>query len=77
MFRITLSIFTLYQVLSPSVQACSRVFFNENPKFLIVGRNMDWIDAMPVDLYALPRGAKRSGLTGKNTLEWTSKNALS
>jgi len=73
MFRMTLSILALYQALSPSLHACSRVFFNEYPSFLIVGRNMDWIDAMPVDLYALPRGAKRTGLTGKNTLEWTSK----
>jgi len=58
---------------SHNLHACSRVFFNQHPGFMVAGRNMDWIDAMPVDLYALPRGAKRSGLTGKNTLEWISK----
>ena len=34
---------------------------------------MDWLNAMPTDLYVLPRGIQREGMTGKNTLTWTAK----
>lgn len=53
--------------------ACSRVLWNDNTNAVVVGRNMDWFTPLPVDLYILPRSMKRSGLTGENTLEWTSK----
>lgn len=73
MVRLQLILGLLIFFNSPPLHACSRVFLNPYPGFLVAGRNMDWIDAMSVDLYVLPRGAKRNGLTGKNTLEWTSK----
>jgi choloylglycine hydrolase len=40
---------------------------------MVVGRNMDWVDPMPVDLWAMPRGIKRDGMTGRNTLAWTAR----
>src|SRR5262245_22711164 len=52
---------------------CSRVVWNDNGKAVVVGRSMDWLNPMPTDLYLLPRGIKRDGMTGKNTLTWTAK----
>ena len=58
---------------SPQAESCSRVLWSDNGKAVVVGRNMDWVTPMPVNLYALPRGIKRDGMTGKNTLKWTAK----
>lgn len=55
------------------LSACSRVLWNTSGRGVLVGRNMDWFDAMPIDLYVLPRGLKHEGMTGANTLVWTSK----
>lgn len=52
--------------------ACSRVLWSDG-KAVVVGRSMDWVLPMPVDFYVLPRGIKQNGMTGKNTLSWTSK----
>lgn len=59
--------------LSPRAESCSRVLWSDNGKAVVVGRNMDWLTAMPVNLYLLPRGIKRTGMTGKKTLAWTAK----
>jgi choloylglycine hydrolase len=56
-----------------AVDACSRVLWNDNGKAVIVGRNLDWFAPMPADLWTLPRGVARNGMTGKNSLSWTSK----
>ncbi len=62
-------------VFSPLQQAdaCSRVLWNDNKLAVLVGRNMDWFMPMAADLYTLPRGIKRDGMTGKNTLMWTAR----
>lgn len=52
---------------------CSRVLWNNNRNATVVGRNMDWFMPMAADLYVLPRGVERDGMTGENTLRWTSK----
>ena len=56
-----------------SARPCSRIVWNDNGKAVVVGRSMDWLNPMPTDLYLLPRGIKRDGMTGKNTLTWTAK----
>ncbi|CAJ0872928.1 choloylglycine hydrolase [freshwater sediment metagenome] len=56
-----------------SAQPCSRIVWNDNGRAVVVGRSMDWLNPMPTDLYLLPRGIKRDGMTGKNTLAWTAK----
>lgn len=57
---------------TPPVQSCSRVLWDSG-KAVVVGRNMDWADPMPADLWVLPRGIKRDGMTGPNTLTWSAK----
>ena len=53
--------------------ACSRIVWNDNGKAVVVGRSMDWLSPMPTDLYVLPRGIERDGMTGKNTLTWAAR----
>lgn len=56
-----------------NAEACSRILLNDKGKTVVVGRTLDWFVPNPADLYALPRGIKRDGMTGKNTLKWTAK----
>jgi choloylglycine hydrolase len=72
-FFMLLGIIMLTLSMSPQAEPCSRVLWSDNGKAVVVGRNMDWVTPMPVNLYALPRGIKRNGMTGKNTLTWTAK----
>ncbi len=53
--------------------ACSRVLWVRSGQPVLVGRTMDWFEPMETNLWTLPRGIKRSGLAGKNSLHWTSK----
>ena len=53
--------------------ACSRVLWADNGVAVLVGRNMDWYEDMHTDLWAFPRGMKRTGEAGPNSLIWTSK----
>ncbi len=56
-----------------SAWACSRVLWNESGRNVLVGRNMDWFEDLKSNIWILPRGMKRSGLSAVNPLEWTSK----
>ena len=54
--------------------ACTRVlhtFAEQN--LTLTARSMDWYVRYPTTLWKFPRGMKRSGLTGKNPAQWTSR----
>lgn len=68
---LVIAVFTLGP--SPGAESCSRVLWSDNGKAVVAGRNMDWATPMPVDLYALPRGIARDGMTGRKTLRWTAR----
>ncbi len=53
--------------------ACSRVLSSSNGQAVLVGRNMDWPEKTAISLWALPRGLRRDGLPGENSLVWKSK----
>jgi penicillin V acylase-like amidase (Ntn superfamily) len=53
--------------------ASSRVVWNDNGQAVVVGRSVDWPQPLATELYALPRGIKRDGMTGANTVTWVSK----
>lgn len=55
------------------VEACSRVLWADNGRAVVVGRNMDWFKPMLEELWVLPRGIERDGMTGENTLSWRAK----
>ena len=56
-----------------AAEACSVVIWSDNGQAVVVGRNMDWVDPMPVDLWALPRGIARDGRAGKTSIRWVSR----
>ncbi|MFZ5779121.1 MAG: linear amide C-N hydrolase [Pseudomonadota bacterium] len=59
---------------SSPARACSRIVWNDNGRAILVARSMDWVNPMPTDLYALPKGMARDGMTGPSTLRWTSRH---
>ncbi|MEW4489514.1 linear amide C-N hydrolase [Thalassoglobus sp. JC818] len=59
--------------LSSSGESCSRVLWNDNGWSVVVGRNMDWFEDIRSNIWLLPRGMERSGLSEVNPLKWTSK----
>jgi choloylglycine hydrolase len=52
---------------------CTRVLWNDNGRAVYVGRNMDWFEDIRTNLWVLPRGMARDGLTERNPLRWTSR----
>jgi penicillin V acylase-like amidase (Ntn superfamily) len=52
---------------------CSRVLWNRGGQTVVAGRSMDWRYPLPVNLWLLPRGIVRDGMTGKNTLKWSAR----
>lgn len=54
------------------VHSCTVAFWNTIPEKLI-GRNMDWHSDFEAELYVLPRGLKRNGMAGNNSIDWVSK----
>ena len=54
-------------------QACTRALYVAADGTAIVGRSMDWGEDMMSNMWVLPRGMKRDGRGGKNTISWVSK----
>lgn len=52
---------------------CTRVVYTGNNGMVATGRSMDWKTDMHSNLWVFPRGMKRNGETGENSLEWTSR----
>lgn len=55
------------------VLACTRVVYKGPDNTVITGRTMDFSIDIPANLWIFPRGMKRNGEVGKNSIEWTSK----
>lgn len=53
--------------------ACTRVVYKGPNSTIITGRSMDFSMEIPANLWQFPRGMKRDGETGQNTVKWTSK----
>lgn len=60
-------------IITTSAEPCSRIFWNDNGHAMIVGRNMDWFEDMKSNIWIMPRGIQRSGLSPQNPMLWTSK----
>lgn len=54
-------------------EACTRVVYNGNGNLVLTGRSMDWKEDIGTNLWIFPKGMKRHGMAGPNSLEWTSK----
>ena len=53
--------------------ACTRAVYLGEEATVITGRSMDWAEDMQSNLWVFPRGMKRDGAAGPDSLQWTSK----
>lgn len=60
-------------LVSSAAEACTRfVYLGANDQ-VITARSMDWKTDVGTNLWVFPRGMKRSGQAGPNSIQWTSK----
>ncbi len=57
---------------TPAV-ACTRAVYVAKDGTVFTGRSMDWGEDMFSNMWVLPRGMKRDGMGGKDTVTWESK----
>jgi choloylglycine hydrolase len=62
----------VFTSLTPA-NACTRALYVAKDGTVIVGRSMDWGEDMASNMWILPRGMKRDGRGGENTVSWVSK----
>jgi choloylglycine hydrolase len=72
-FFATLLVATLLTAAAGFAQACTRALYVAKDGTVIVGRSMDWGEDMASNMWVLPRGMKRDGRGGENTVAWESK----
>jgi penicillin V acylase-like amidase (Ntn superfamily) len=61
-------------LLFPSLtSACTRVLYIAKDGTVITGRSMDWGEDLKSNMWVLPRGMKRDGMGGNNSVSWESK----
>lgn len=53
--------------------ACSRVLYESGAGSFFTGRTMDWYEDTNTNLWAFPRGMRRNGGLGKESVDWISK----
>jgi penicillin V acylase-like amidase (Ntn superfamily) len=58
---------------SPFASACTRVLYVGSNDVVLTGRTLDWAQDMYSNMWVFPRGMKRDGAGGSNSLQWTSK----
>lgn len=73
MKRIVLIVSVLALIAAVEAAACSRVVYQGPEDTVITGRSMDWRDEIPANLWIFPRGMKRNGEVGPNSVTWESK----
>lgn len=58
---------------APVSEACTRFVYHGANDEVITARSMDWKLDVGTNLWVFPRGMKRSGEAGPNSIEWTSR----
>lgn len=58
---------------SVAAEACTRVVYLGKNDNIITARSMDWRTDVATNLWLFPRGMKRTGEAGPNSVKWTSK----
>lgn len=58
---------------SPAAEACTRFVYHGAGDEVITARSMDWKTDVGTNLWVFPRGMKRFGEAGPNSVHWTSK----
>lgn len=60
-------------LVSSMAEACTRFVYHGAGDEVITARSMDWKTDVGTNLWVFPRGMKRSGEAGPNSIHWTSK----
>lgn len=60
-------------LVSSMADACTRLVHIGADNQIITARSMDWKTDVATNLWVFPRGMKRSGEAGPNSIQWTSK----
>lgn len=60
-------------VIPSMAEACTRFVYHGADGDVITARSMDWKLDIGTNLWVFPRGMKRSGEAGPNSIQWTSK----
>ncbi|WP_246752948.1 linear amide C-N hydrolase [Sinorhizobium sp. BG8] len=58
---------------SPAAEACTRFVYVGPDNHVVTARSMDWKLDVATNLWIFPRGMKRNGAAGPNSIEWTSR----
>lgn len=71
----SIRIYILMAVLLLTTQAkpCTRVVYKGDDNLVLTARSMDWKEDLKSNIWLFPRGMERNGMTGPNTVKWTSK----
>ena len=56
-----------------NILACTRAVYIGENNLVITGRTMDWKSDQETNIWAFPRGIKRDGKAGENSISWISK----
>lgn len=56
-----------------AAHACTRLVYLGANDHVITGRSMDWRTDVGTNLWVFPKGMKRNGEAGPNSIQWTSK----
>lgn len=72
-FYILLTVLVTTIALTHPSNACTRVVYQGENNMIITARTMDWKEDSESNLWIFPRGMKRNGAIGENSLQWTSK----
>lgn len=59
-------------VLGQPLAACTRALYTGTDNLVLTGRSMDWHEDMGSNLWVFPRGMKRDGAAGSNSIQWKS-----
>lgn len=73
--KLKFALFTSLFAALPFVQteACTRVLYTGEDQVVLTGRSMDWKEDMNTNMWVFPKGMKRDGAAGPQSIEWTSK----
>lgn len=56
-----------------AADACSRVVYQGDKGFVLVGRTLDWKTPIPTNIYIYPQGIAKTSMPEGPCLKWTSK----
>lgn len=71
-FGLVATSLTLGLTATVPAEACTRILYSGASNTVITGRSMDWYQDNSPNIWSMPRGMKRDGATGSNTIRWTS-----